>query len=553
MAVTLLMMGAVVNLFANVSASVNNNTAKMEQSARLRTARQVLEVDLAGATCPPYPWREPGEDVGYFEIVEGERNESTPTLWVRDLDGDGQLLQADDVDLANGTTLDPASSLLPRNNFVLDYNTDGVVDDNDRQAHFQQPNSLVPGGIGDFDDILAMTVRSDDKPFVGRAIVLRANGDPNNADDYNTVTLESNLAEVIWYAVENPPDGSLGEPGMRTIYRRVLLIAPWLPEVNLTGFGYGALDPDDAALPISFFGRFDISARYNQVSGTWVPNTLGDLTKRENRFAHFGSWPVTGRAAATLGYPHRMDDDAIRYVINEGEVTLINPASVSPLRPFGLTASDPATGLPDRTGQDVMLSDVLTWDLRVYDPGAPLITNAAGTAVLEPSDPGWRQVLNTANPTVPPLTPLGYGAFVDLGWGFLPPGLTLRTLNSTGAEPTILFNAARRTGWHPARPNQTGTVGFPAVFDAWSLHYERDNLDQDNDSGTTAPSGLPQIDEGINGFDDDNQNGVDDILERETAPPYDTPLRGVQARIRIYERNARSIRSATVTKNFVPE
>ena len=36
-------------------------------------------------------------------------------------------------------------------------------------------------------------------------------------------TIESTLAEVIWYAVENPADGSLGEPGMRTVYRRVLL------------------------------------------------------------------------------------------------------------------------------------------------------------------------------------------------------------------------------------------------------------------------------------------------------------------------------------------
>lgn len=544
MAVTLLMMGAVVNLFANVSASVNNNTAKMEQSARLRTARQVLENDLAGATCPPYPWREPGEDVGYFEIVEGVHSESNPSFWVRDLNNDGQLLQNDDVDLANGTTLDPATSILPRNNLVRDYDGNGAVDDSDRQAHFQHPNSLRPGGIGDYDDILSMTVRSEDKPFVGRAIVET----PPESGTFNTVTIESDLAEVIWYAVENPPDNSLGEPGMRTIYRRVLLIAPWLPEVDLRGVGYGGLSETLASRPISFFGRFDVSARYvgePATDGRWVPNTLGDLTKRENRFAHAGSYPplfIDRNWSATRNYPHAIDESAIRFIINpQDQVAAEDINSISPLRPF---APVPGSGLPDRTGQDVMLGDVLTWDLRVYDPGAPLIPNTAGTAVLEPSDPGWRLLPPNQNP-------VGYGAFVDLGWNYSGPGVALLTWNPIAGEPRLLFADAHRVAWHPARPTAPGTLGYPAVFDAWSLHYERDNLDQDNDETT---SNTPrQIDEGINGFDDDNANGVDDILERETAPPYDTPLRGMQARIRIYERNARSIRSATVTKNFVPE
>src|SRR5690606_3501723 len=42
---------------------------------------------------------------------------------------------------------------------------------------------------------------------------------------------ESPVAEVIWYAVENPVEntgGHYGEAGYRTIYRRVLLVAPWL-------------------------------------------------------------------------------------------------------------------------------------------------------------------------------------------------------------------------------------------------------------------------------------------------------------------------------------
>jgi len=33
----------------------------------------------------------------------------------------------------------------------------------------------------------------------------------------------------------------------------------------------------------------------------------------------------------------------------------------------------------------------------------------------------------------------------------------------------------------------------------------------------------------------DKRNGPDDVGERETAPPYDKPLRGMQVIMRVYE------------------
>ena len=47
--------------------------------------------------------------------------------------------------------------------------------------------------------------------------------------------------------------------------------------------------------------------------------------------------------------------------------------------------------------------------------------------------------------------------------------------------------------------------------------------------------------------------GVDDIGERETMPPYDKPLRGVQVSIRAYERDSRVIRQMRVNQHFMPE
>ena len=41
-----------------------------------------------------------------------------------------------------------------------------------------------------------------------------------------------------------------------------------------------------------------------------------------------------------------------------------------------------------------------------------------------------------------------------------------------------------------------------------------------------------------------------DAGERETYPPYNTPLRGIEVRIRVYEPYSRSIREVTVTRGF---
>ena len=87
MAITLVMMAAVVNLFANISEGVRNRRATMEVSANLRTARAQLYNDLAGATCLQYPKNTHGVmpkpdsnnmPDGYFEIVEGERSDENP-------------------------------------------------------------------------------------------------------------------------------------------------------------------------------------------------------------------------------------------------------------------------------------------------------------------------------------------------------------------------------------------------------------------------------------------------------------------------------------------
>src|SRR5688572_31697839 len=75
MAITLVMMAAVVTLFANVSGSVRNRRATIEMSGQLRHVRNMLQQDLQGATCPGLTWQRPESNHGYIELIEGQYRE----------------------------------------------------------------------------------------------------------------------------------------------------------------------------------------------------------------------------------------------------------------------------------------------------------------------------------------------------------------------------------------------------------------------------------------------------------------------------------------------
>ena len=514
MAITLVMMAAVVTLFANIGQSVSTRRAGMEMNGQLRMVRSRLFKDLAGATCPAKPWREPGNDEGYIEIIEGRWSDKNPSGLI-----------------ANGE-LDYAASLIPGSNLPLPAGnvTDGA-------------------GLGDYDDILALTVRSESEPFKGRRKILRVGGVATNPNDWIDETIESNLAEVVWYSIENPADGSLGEPGMRTVYRRVLLIAPWVVPINLAAIattGGTFMAPGNAN---RFYQRFDISARFDIATGTWIPNTLSDLTKRENRFAHFFD-----STAFDKGFPHAMVLGAI--TPPNATPPAFPTGSFSPLHPFGEPWFTPNNSFddPEREGEDVMLNDVLAFDVRVFDPIAELIDFNNSDNVVGPSDAGWRHNYNVGlNPIV------GIGAYVDLNYG----EKYLDYANQVGINPAPVVNGLVQThfvGPPTAKSQLSPSVFLGGVYDTWPTHYEDDGLDQDdtiaNDDVDDGDSSTGEIDEGTNGLDDVDPiagfgvNGTDDVGERETSPPYDVPLRGMQVKIRIYERDTRQIREATVTKNF---
>jgi type II secretory pathway pseudopilin PulG len=675
MAITLVMMAAVVTLFANVSNSVRNRRATIEMSGQLRHLRNVLQQDLRGATCPGVTWQRPDSNHGYIELIEGQYREGYASMLV---DGVDNLAPPD----FNGE-IDYKQSVLPASNLPFaspDWVTDG-------------------GGLGDYDDIFMLTVRNEREPFVGKSPVdadddrdSSSDGDPAGYEGWNAEAIESPLAEVIWYAIENPAaadnaNNFFGEPGMRTIYRRALLIAPWVNPyleadtdgdgiVQLTGgltikpvpglcrvLPSNRVGPNDVAAALAalteFQDRYDLSVRleWDYNIGHWkiVANTLADLTKRENRYLHYGFWKGQGSndpdrrifpygmVSVGSGYSGSsqdvefIQDDEIPRPGGSGQDAratghMINMPGLNGLavytvetdnytspvgdsrrygaRPFAFVDATPTNGVPataramlddaghvvrvvhgpaplwgTRRGEDVMMTDAVAFDVRVYDPGAPLFgarddlnnTSSPIGVILDPSDPGWAAAYvhqdntdsvgsfigeSVANNTASPFPFVSQGAYVDMGYGFswrLSPPAMLPIPKFAVSSYTYPWFFVPRT-LSDVSGNQLAP-GY-AVYDTWSFHYENNGVNEDADSNA---AGLPLIDEGTDGLDGmgnyvqgasivpDTRLGVDDVGERETTPPYDKPLRGAQVLVRVYERDSRAVRQVRVNQHFMPE
>lgn len=323
---------------------------------------------------------------------------------------------------------------------------------------------------GDMDDILAMTIRSTGEPFVGL---------------FNGQMIQSQVAEVIWFMSFVDKDGdNLFTPGTDplSLHRRVLLVRPDLNDA-VSG-ELGATFPNSTGL-LAFWQDNDVSVRYGTTN--LACNSLSDLTQRENRFAHDPS-----------AFPN--------------SILLQTPGFLAHTDASGTTHGYALTGA--RAGEDVILSNVLGVDIRVFDRQAIVRLSADGAEALAPGDPGWGAGGGA----------IGYGAFVDLLHG-------AKVSGSTG-----------EFALGPATKSRFSTT--TGVYDTWSYYYEHDGIDQD---------GVLGVDQGTNGIDDDSANGVDDVGERETSPPYPVPLRGVQVRIRVLEPETRQVRQATVVKDFIPE
>ena len=368
--------------------------------------------------------------------------------------------------------------------------------------------------LGDVDDIMAMTVRSPNVPFRGR---------------YRGGVLESNLAEIIWFTIHNDRNGNgiVDFDESVDLYRRVLLIRPDLDDP--------ALMPDDTgtyttrwqestafALEPNFLSTNDISVRIN-ADGSYTPNSLEDLARRENRF---GRLPY-----AAANFPFHMGRGLLNTIDGTDSTTSI------------VAGGNLAGGGFEFTGQNIVLTNVAGFDIRVFATNASVVlasatanrwNDAGGPILTTPVEPGIA-TYDAAGDFATQGTPVEVGAFVDLGH------------TRAGVVTTAAI-----TGYTPydfetmetAKSQMQALALADSVFCTWSNTYEYDGINQDGDAAT---------DEAANGIDDDTANGVDDPGEMETLPPYPFALRGVKVAIRVVEKKSKQVRQSSVVHSFVPQ
>lgn len=489
-AVTLVLMGAIAQIFAVFGTAVSDSRSVIELDGRLRAAAWRLRGDLDGATASMVPPLRPDANEGYFEVIEGPNT-------------DTRLFYDPATDTAHGSTAyDKTSAAL------------GPTTATDDRI------------LGDTDDVLLFTTQSNNPAFLGKFDSTSRN--------------ESPLAEVAWFLRPTRSGASIAttNPTTYTLYRRQLLVIGYVGAPPFRKPGAADQNLVDTQLNsgqysswTKFYDAFDLSVRgsaYTDLatssSGTaFLPNTLADLTRRESRFMH----NRTGVLAIGTG-------TGVPY-------GFIGPRGVGTTHQSRVAADglsfDVGNG-SQRVGEDVLLTNVIGFDVRVFDPTAP-VSVPTTDAALVPGDVAF-QPGSTA-------TADAQGCYVDLG----------NNVSATVSGSTIL---PRFASYGLTRSSAVGSATNFRTWDTWSTHYESNGVDEDG--GTFG------VDQGTNGFDDDGDGLVDEppadfdfngvitdaeaaAGELETSPPYPYPLRGVEVRIRCYEPSSRQVRQMTIRQTFV--
>lgn len=444
-----------------------------------------------------------------------------------------------DLEMATVKPNPPISAATPMGYFKI---YEGPTSDFSAKLYLE-PTNPGAGRFGDFDDILMFTASASGEWFTGkvpRYIAEKRNPANPTPYDLEPVIVASKYAEIAWYTSPLGLD-STGLPTKMQLHRRVLLIRPDLNGSN------GALALGTATLPAAY-QSCDLSM-HRVANGSVVANTLEDLMYLENRFAH-----IQVSAQSHLSMPILDLDIAVPFA--QGTTSFGNIPNRSGL----LSGNYALQG--ERLGEDVVISDCVAFDLKVFDREVPLYgvgTGAAGTdsIILSPNDPGYAAAISA--------TPVGSGDFVDLGWyRNVAPMVT----NAVPPRLFVGFSGFRSHGTNSYSLNllKSGMVvigGWSQIsYDSWTTGYELDSRLQGDLGGSLGPqSGTVQLlsttaartvaDIGTNGVDDDSNGLIDDFLEWETSPPFPIALPSVQATIRLEEPDTRQLQQVSVVTEFL--
>jgi type II secretory pathway pseudopilin PulG len=583
-AVTLLLMLGLAQIFRVLGDSITKGRASLELNNRLRNVIHRIRTDLESVTVNPIPPVKHGSAQGYLKYYDGPATDfSFATNPLLNRFGD-----LDDIFMATIKAEDAwFTGKVPR--FVLN----GTV-----------PSSVADVNGNDIPDELEdlVTISSQFAEVVVFAEPL-------------TSVVGNPLRDPVFLAgdVSNFEDsfpGTTGVPdGFRLQYRLLLI----RPDLNLpTGVlpflagGNAATDPSErifvvgpenlqgfhpipatatAPLPSPTCDMFrvhqfcDLSVRrVNDFDPSTLDpiaaNSLEDLANPANRFAHvqyqipgtgtdvYYSMPVLALGPTISALPNFVFQGLNPSVAGAG---FLHPAFTL----FG-----------NRTGEDLLASDILAFDIKAFDASAPVIRNFGANAtndggavgsddvMLRPGDPGFYthgiQALGLS------ATIESQGEFVDLCWADDVKLGTKPTMSTAQFDTQYVFLQSVLSGIrfdagydeYPVTSLFKSGLAIPGMiyqpsYDTFTDYYEsngkveRERLPL---RGTvqlisgTSPS-LP--DAGTDGVDSNGDNLPDDPFEKETNPPFETNLRGLQISVRLEDRATKQFSQMSTIKEFV--
>ncbi len=580
---SLFLLLGVLSLFRSVGTSITDTQATMILTRNMNWVAQTLRNDLANLTEDPNKPSKlngpnaPGDN-GYFQIIEGM---GAPYHFIASTNSGRHLLSTEIAKKPEGT------------------------------------NSNDPDNtVGDVDDIIMFTARSStENPYRGKL-----NSSSNG---------ESTTAEIIWFLRGN----TLYRRVLLVLENGQTLNSPATP-AGFYANNDVSVHLAPGATDVKANTLADLSRRENRF-GHWTQHRFNgsnqyDPTTSLNPFPHPMYYtrtlydpppsppPPHGKVNATTGnsstepwYFLRMPtleecahsswqaglplskanvvdtqwtDDTTFLTLYSYFTAPITTIPVNPYRDFWDKPNDwpcldpvkgtlttPALG-GNRIAEDVIMTNVISFDVKVWNPYWTPLTGATATSTNNWAPPqyidlGQDQMINPMTNTMADVNysyadwnvtnGLTVGGINDR-FGFCSKGKYAggETLGTVTTPPTVITNQT----WIGM-----GKVLMPCVYDTWTLDYERKPYSAMTNSGgaihyTRTGAG---VDSEANPTDpaptDPNDSNPpnplagtppDQWFEWECPPPYTTPLKGIEITIRCFDPRSKNIKQIRIVKDF---
>jgi hypothetical protein len=492
MAVTLLMMAALGRAFKLIGDTLKSSRANVELSSRLRTIAFRINDELGRGTTKMAPPRASGNGEGYFVYMDGPMTDST-TLQAAVV---GTLASGGIAGISRDDSQNIMDAYFPLSRF-------GDLDDYLAFTAAAEENANFRGVVPAF--VILYKERELAREEALRLGTSLADVNTNlpyppplaDAVALQPTVITSKYAEIAYWMspardsatgliIDNDGDAM---PDVMHLRRRVLLIRPDLNSITAPFAGGLPSFTDSSGTthftiqsglrPLTALHQVcDLSIRRprspfgealpltNSATGLQViGNSLTDLTLPENRFAHVRVPERTAPLSTDFNGNNEVDFTSmpmIDVLPVEGLLALAPVAANVNAVNRALTGFlNPAYELVGgRTGEDIVLANVLGFDVRGFDLAAPVFMHVGPDGVpgspgdddgdgqadfadtdgsefgylgsddlaITPNDPGFYDVIRGSIGSSSSAALAGTGAFVDLGYVYKAAGNVIAPL-----------------------------------------------------------------------------------------------------------------------------